>query len=320
MQICQQDISGPRLAPEEIDRRHRFHDVIGVTNKLDSPLPPCSSAEKDEFRRAVNGMYYNIDEDADQDLSMTEAFQRGRHKSFLDYRERYRSQLRIQEAGLSRKILRNALVGLKGLRSISVCDWRGLARANESYDVCAHRLFGNTLEPLISKENDVALRAAFLEILDAYGACPEAKIERFNFGPHPFEHPSMPRAYQDWQYDRHELDAIHLSPLALRQSLDSPLQAFFSELRELYLPLTLWKRHGDYILTNSLYPRGMFVTASKLTHLTLPLERPPQEQGSITEESALPGRSFLKEAHFPHLQMLDLRQWAVSIGTSAQFL
>ena len=186
-------------------------------------------------------------------------YELGCHKGFVEYRELSRSQMQIKRRNLARRVLTIAFSKLPALRSIVLTDWRGLVRSGESYDACARRLFGDTLAPELRFWDYEADATAFNDILSASAQVPNATFETFTVGPHPFEHPSMPREGGSHGI-RDQRDSQHLSQSALREADRDELRVLFRKLRRLYLPLCIHHAVLDRTELEPLYPSGLFET------------------------------------------------------------
>jgi hypothetical protein len=233
----------------------------------------------------------------------------GCHKSFPDYHRLYVAERRINRKGVTEQIVGRALSRLKRLKSIVITDWRGLARPDESYCDCAHRLFGNTLAPSLMLSNSADLIMLFEELMWRVEGSKDARVERLSIGAHLFEdqthEPNDPRA-----------------PMYIQAYAVEYMFGIVGRLRQLRLSLNINPELLEHM------PRGSddriqqtLAKASNLEHLTLTIRLP---EGARFLRNIDQGKevfsAWLADQHYSHLKTIDLRGWVLPQVLLEEFL
>ena len=143
------------------------------------------ASEDDDYRSEGSGSSSEYEDGALRYYDV--AYSLGCHKSFPDYHRLYAAERQINRKGIAEQVIRRALSRLGRLKSIVVTDWRGLARPDESYSDCAHRLFGNTLAPNLMLPNSTNPTMLFEEIMWRIEDSKDVRVEQFSIGSHFFE-------------------------------------------------------------------------------------------------------------------------------------
>lgn len=260
------------------------------------------------------------EDDAFGDDSDERPYQLGCHKSFVDYRQLYQNQTHLNT---TEEILQKVFASLPKLKKVLITDWRGLALPGESYDNCAHRLFGNTLAPsqlagpLHTHENTLG------SIISAAREVPDARIELLEVGPHVFESALYPNRGDDFEHDPRDAQYIHLSNILAVARPD--LLPFFGGLRRCRLPLYYpTRRAKDFQILDEqikLTAHRLLSASTSLTHLCLSVDAPSVNSnkyfGTATAKLL---DSLIGDHIFPCLRILDLRGWSVYETSLKTFL
>ena len=237
------------------------------------------------------------------------AYNLGCHKSFPDYHRLYVAERRINRKGVAEQVIGRALSRLKRLKSIVITDWRGLARPDETYNDCAHRLFGNTLAPSLMLPNSTNPTMLFEEIMWRVEDIKDVRVEQFSIGSHFFED------------ETHELN----DPRALMCIPAHAVEYMFGivgRLRQLRLSLNINPELLEHM------PRGSddriqqtLAKASNLEHLTLSIRLP---EGARILRNIDQGKevfsAWLADQHYSHLKTIELRGWVLPQVLLEEFL
>lgn len=220
-------------------------------------------------------------------------------------------------------------------------DWRQLARPGESYNGCAYRVFGDTMAPSLVRAGAEESSRELTILLRAIANSPEARIESFATGHHPFAEalatrmpafqmpsrarksaPSVPARRREERLEEPERP-FSVALEAFSEQIASALTRLSSGLQRLILHLdvsTDLDRHGDkeryYHLLEMLIP------ASILTHLTLNTQ--DHNRSTYYPDDYRPTirvlRAVLNDFYSSYLQTINLRGWTISSGLLRSFL
>ena len=237
------------------------------------------------------------------------AFNLGCHKSFPDYHRLYAAERQINRKGVTEQVVRRALSRLKRLKSIVITDWRALARSDESYCDCAHRLFGNTLAPSLMLSNSANPDMLFEELMWGIEDSEDARIMQFSTGSHFFE---------DETYDPDDPRA----PMGISPHVVDCMFGIVGRIRQLRLSLNInpellehMPRDSDDRIQQTL------AKASNLEHLTLTIRFP---EGARVLRNIDQGKevflAWLADQHYSHLKTMDLRGWILPQVLLEEFL
>jgi hypothetical protein len=237
------------------------------------------------------------------------AYNLGCHQSFPDYHRLYVAERRINRKGATEQIVGRALSRLQRLKSIVVTDWRGLARPDESYSDCAHRLFGNTLAPSLMLSNSANPNMLFEQLMWAIEDSEAVRIKQFSTGSHFFED------------ETHEPDDPR-APMGIPADAVDCMLGIVGRLRQLRLSLDI----NPELLENM--PKGSrchiqqtLAKASNLEHLTLAIRLPKSARyfGNV-DLGKVVFSSWLADQHYSHLNTIELRGWILPQVLLEEFL
>ena len=250
----------------------------------------------------------------------------GCNRTISDYDRNIEVQEFLEDKGIPLELLKQAFTRLPKLRTVTLTDYRGLARNGESYDSCCRRLFGNMPEPDRLTE-DPKSWIEFLNLIHAISAVPTARVESFSLGPHPFE-PCILNTNALGRYFNGLIGPQMPQRLAVERlneafenqnSIPPPITIVFAHLKRLFLQLEFG--YDSYNATQRCCPKllGMKkmlgLTVSTLTHLTVSATSPAFD---VASEAVNP--DFLLSLDFERLKYLDLRYSYVSdIGALMDF-
>lgn len=128
-------------------------------------------------------MLANLDTRTDERAWARNADQWG-EATYPDYLRRYRALDILLNNGIREELISEAFQKCPKLRRVVITDYRGRARKGESYAELCLRLFGTTLPPddLSVIGNMFAVR----EVIMAVDFLPDARLDSFIIGRHPF--------------------------------------------------------------------------------------------------------------------------------------
>ena len=237
------------------------------------------------------------------------AYNLGCHKSFPDYHRLYVAERRINRKCATERIVGRALSRLKRLKSIVITDWRGLARPDESYSDCAHRLFGNTLAPSLMMPKSANPNMLFEQLMWAIEDSEDVRIMQFSTGAHFFEdethEPNDPRA-----------------PIGIPAHVVDCMLGIVGRLRQLRLSLNVNPELLEHMpIGSDDRVQQTLAKASNLEHLTLTIRLP---QGQRVLRNIDQGKelfsSWLADRHYSHLKTIELRRWILPQVLLEEFL
>lgn len=222
----------------------------------------------------------------------------GCHRSFPDYHRLYVAQRKIDSHGMPRRTLRDALEQLPQVRRVVFADWRSLARSGESFDDCAHRLFGNTLAPKLVDGTDFDSYDCFDDLLCAASqTLPRGRIESLAIEPHLFEDDEVSPSNDT---DPGARGAQCIQNVFFEPEDDCVTDNVIELTKNLRRLRLSTKSTGEYSQSARCLP-AVLIHGNNLTHLVL--------KDASKDQAYL---NFVEDLRLPHLRHLDLQRWRMS--------
>lgn len=265
---------------------------------------------------------------AESNVQSSNAFRLGCHTTFGCYVQSQADQQWIRNERIDMNILAAALTQFRRLRGITLTDYRGLAREEESYDTCCRRLFGRSLEPQHAGISGQATPSGdcLFSLLKVVAEAPSACIDSLAIGPHCFEYTGEdidevadPNHPQNPQYlDISAFENVQLEPGA-------NLLTVLGQLHNLRLALCYSGCRSDERHMREQLRKFLEASAPQMRTLTLHMiylfwggvrEVPKVDNDAHFEVFG----SIVSPLHMPFLRSLSLRRWIFAARELKVFL
>lgn len=213
---------------------------------------------------------------------------------------------KIRPRSLGWKAFEYALARLPRLKNVVFTDWRGLSKPDETYDECAARLWGDMLAPTRINPYNHSTATTFLSLIEALSNTPMTQLRSLAIGPHRFEENTFSDAYGG----RHP---IYIHEIKFSDENLPHIKQVFSKLHSLRLPFTVYNRlTGTWRSGNwGGGIREALQSATLLRRLTLEIRDSIPRKTLVDTDPTAPFEWFVRDLHFPYLELLDLRGWVM---------